>query len=488
MPAGLYVLVAYGAQDIYLTGGNPEINHFKYTLKTHAHHAKEVVIFNPEGYSGPPEKQKTNEIKFPITRIGDLLHSTNLLYTLPALKVPHHTQVDNPYSQIRWIKKPGIGLIDEIKVNVGGTEVQTLDRDRMLSIYYTDLSVDERTLYNKMIGDIPDLVSPEIGPYQRTDTITDPSGDDTTYPYTTESDTFSLPETRLRIPLLTWFTRSLEKALPVGFLTRHECVITIRTRPWRDLIQIRDTENSDWISPPSDFKLDEYLVSAWEPNPLLEGVYYFLNDTVRTQMAREEIRVPVFQLRRYTKTTAQSRSYFANSSGVETNIMANLSSVTFNLRQESNPVSRMFILARRDDFNTQNNWTRLGNWDIENIGRDGSGNIYSYTDNIIHSSTFKLNGNEIFEDLPFEYMSLYDPYVHSTGSGNSGIGCYSFGIHNTPIRSTGTVNLGRVRDPTLTVNVTPSGISPSGYDIILFIESVNWFRYRNGYAGIMYST
>ena len=490
MPGGLFVLLAYGAQDTYLTGGNPEINHFRYVLRTHVHHAKEPVDINPEGYNGPPDRNRVLELRFPITRVGDLLHSANLLFTLPALRVPDVSDASG-YSQIRWVRRPGISLIEEARVIVGGSEVQTMDRERMLAIYQTDLRDEERVLYDTMIGDIPSLINPASGPLKRNTTV-DPSGNPSTYPYAQTTDVWSLPETRLRVPLLFWFTRTISEALPVGFLTRHECEIVLRLRPWSRLIQVRNTEDDEWTAPPSDFNLTDYLSTAsnssWEPNPILEGVYYFLNDSDRNQFAREEIRVPVLQLRRYDETTSQTRGYFAAGSDVQTNTGVQLSSVSFRIRQESNPVSRLFVIARRDDYMERNEWSRLGNWPTSDSGRDASDTLYPYEDPIIQTFNLRFNGNEVLEELPREYLTLFDPYKHSSGRGNSGIACYSFGIENRPDKTSGTSNFGRIRDPIVTVNVTPASVAPSGYTVTLLVESVNWFRYMSGLAGLVYAT
>lgn len=491
MPGGLYVLVAYGAQDAYLTGGNPEINHFRYVLRTHIHHAKEPVDIYPEGFNGPPDRNRSLEMRFPVGRVGDLLYSMNLLYTLPAIRVPDPVEDTSGFQQIRWVRRPGLALIEEMRVIVGGTEVQVMDSERMLAISQMDLEDEDRDLYDKMVGDIPALVDPVNGPFQRA-SATDPSGNSTTYPYAKPGDTKSLPEIRLRIPTLFWFTRSIREALPIGFLTRHECEVIVRLRPWSKLLQVRNTEDDDWESPSAAFQLDSYISPGsgldWEPNPVMESVYYFLNDTERMRMARSEILVPVLQLRRYDETTSQTRGFFAASVEGQNTSNVQLSSVTFRVRQESNPVSRLFAIARREDFVDRNAWERLGNWTRPDTGRDASDLVFGYDDEIIQSFTLRFNGNEVLDELPREYLTLFDPYQHSKGRGNPGIACYSFGIVNRPDRTSGTANFGRVRDPMITVGVTPASVAPSGYNVTLLVESVNWFRYLSGFAGLVYAT
>lgn len=492
MPGGIYILVAYGAQDTYLTGGNPDVNHFKYVLKTHIHHAKEPVELSPDGYNGPPERIRNIDIKFPIERVGDLLYSANLLFTLPALRIPDHAEDTSGFSQVRWVKCPGMALIEEMKVIVGGTEVQTLDSERLLTLTEIDLRDEERETYNLMVGNIPELTNPTIGVYRRNSGTVDPSGNTSFYPYAKPDDDFSIPETRVRVPTMFWFTRHISEALPVGFLTRHEAEIILRLKPWNKLLQVRKTEDDDWAPPPSDFDLNEYLSVAsnysWNPNPIIEGVYYFLNNDYRNEMARQEIRVPVYQLRRYDETTTQNRSYFAEAASQPTISGSQLSSVSFRVRQETNPVSRIMCMARRIDFIDNNDWMTLGNWLDESTGRDQSDNLLGYEKPIIQSFTLQFNGNDVFDKLPREYLTRFDPYAHSKGRGNEGIACYSFGIENKPEYTSGTVNFGRIRDPIITIDVTPATIAPSGYSVMVLVESVNWFKYTSGFAGLIYST
>ena len=64
-------LVAYGAQDVYLTG-KPEITFFKAVYKRHTNFAIECI---PQTFLGNPGSGKT--VSCPLTRNGDLV--TNMV-------------------------------------------------------------------------------------------------------------------------------------------------------------------------------------------------------------------------------------------------------------------------------------------------------------------------------------------------------------------------------------------------------------------------
>ena len=80
MGGGLMQLVAYGAQDVYLTG-NPQITFFKVVYRRHTNFAVENIeqVFN--GFVDFGRK-----LTVTVSRNGDLIHKCYLRVVLPALK------------------------------------------------------------------------------------------------------------------------------------------------------------------------------------------------------------------------------------------------------------------------------------------------------------------------------------------------------------------------------------------------------------------
>ena len=80
MGGGLMQLVAYGAQDIYLTG-NPQITFFKVVYRRHTNFSVEAV---EQTFTGNVEfGGKCNVI---VSRSGDLIGSTIIEVSLPTFK------------------------------------------------------------------------------------------------------------------------------------------------------------------------------------------------------------------------------------------------------------------------------------------------------------------------------------------------------------------------------------------------------------------
>ena len=84
MGGGLMQLVAYGAQDVYLTG-NPQITFWKVTYRRYTNFSMESIeqTFNGQADFG-------RRVTCTISRNGDLAYRTYLQVTLPEISSPRH--------------------------------------------------------------------------------------------------------------------------------------------------------------------------------------------------------------------------------------------------------------------------------------------------------------------------------------------------------------------------------------------------------------
>ena len=102
MGGGLMQLVAYGAQDIYLTG-NPQITFFKVVYRRHTNFAMEAIEQTFNGTVGAGNRQTAT-----ISRNGDLVGRMYLEFTATAgaddMNVGHHT-------------------IDSVELEIGGQQI-----------------------------------------------------------------------------------------------------------------------------------------------------------------------------------------------------------------------------------------------------------------------------------------------------------------------------------------------------------------------------
>merc|ERR1712036_198353 len=113
MGGGLMQLVAYGAQDVYLTG-NPQITFWKVTYRRHTNFAMESIeqTFNGQADFG-------RRVTCTISRNGDLAYRTYLQVTLPEINQEMAGANDHGV-YARWLDSPGEQLISQVEVEIGG--------------------------------------------------------------------------------------------------------------------------------------------------------------------------------------------------------------------------------------------------------------------------------------------------------------------------------------------------------------------------------
>ena len=103
-------LVAYGAQDIYLTG-NPQITFFKVVYRRHTNFSIESIQSTFDGDIGFGKKVVAS-----ISRSGDLIHQIVLEVDLPQITATS----GNPIS---WVNSIGHGIIEYAELEIGGQSV-----------------------------------------------------------------------------------------------------------------------------------------------------------------------------------------------------------------------------------------------------------------------------------------------------------------------------------------------------------------------------
>ena len=107
-------LVAYGAQDIYLTG-NPQITFWKVVYRRHTNFAMESI---EQTFNGTADFGK--RVTCTISRNGDLIHRVYLQVTLPAVSC---VSSSTSSACFRWVNYVGHTLINNVEVEIGGQRI-----------------------------------------------------------------------------------------------------------------------------------------------------------------------------------------------------------------------------------------------------------------------------------------------------------------------------------------------------------------------------
>jgi len=193
MAGGLMQLVAYGAQDVYLTG-NPQITFFKVVYRRHTNFSMEAskVTLN-----GNPDFGRHSTVT--ITRNGDLITEMYLMVTV------NNVQDTTFAGKFAWVRRLGYALIKNIEVQIGGSQIDK-HYGTWMNIWYELTHTTEKELsLKKMIGDVPELTQ-----------LADPRA----------NGTFK-DEYTMYIPLNFWFCRNPGLALPLIALQYHEVRLEI---------------------------------------------------------------------------------------------------------------------------------------------------------------------------------------------------------------------------------------------------------------------
>jgi len=174
MGGGLLQLVAYGAQDVYLTG-NPQITFFKVVYRRHTNFAIEAI---QQTFNGNPNYGQ--RVTCQISRNGDLIHRMYLVVDLSS-----NNTLLCPYF--------GLRLIDYVEIEIGGQKIDKHFSHWMYIWNELSLPVSKRYGYNEMVGAAG-------GKLKNT----------------------------LYIPLEFWFCRNVGLALPLIALQYHEVKINLQ--------------------------------------------------------------------------------------------------------------------------------------------------------------------------------------------------------------------------------------------------------------------
>lgn len=300
MGGGLMQLVAYGAQDIYLTG-NPKITFFKVVYRRHTNFALESI---EQTFNGTVDFGR--KVSCSVSRNGDLIHKVYLQVELPS--------VDPSGGNFNWVENIGHVLIDEVTIEVGG---QTIDRHygEWLTIWNELTQTSEKANgYDAMIGNV--------------DTLTGNAAAETTPAYT------------LYVPLQFWFCRNAGLALPLIALQFHEVKFNISFRPVTQCYTlsagtISPTTPSitnaslyvDYIYLDTDERRQfaqvqhEYLIEQLQTT----GSESFSNSAVKSKLTlNHPCKELVWVMHTAAKETANDWSDFTNASGVDTLVDAKL--------------------------------------------------------------------------------------------------------------------------------------------------------------------
>jgi hypothetical protein len=134
-------LVAYGAQDVYLTG-EPQITFFKVVYRRHTNFSVEPIV---QTFSGASDFGRT--VTCNINRNGDLISK---MYVVVDLDEKLNTNWG-------YVSRLGHALIESAKVEIGGSKIDEHYGDWLNIWHELSRNTSHDRGYDRMIGNVSEL-------------------------------------------------------------------------------------------------------------------------------------------------------------------------------------------------------------------------------------------------------------------------------------------------------------------------------------------
>ena len=529
MGGGLMQLVAYGAQDVYLTG-NPQITFWKVTYRRHTNYAMESIeqTFNGQADFG-------RRVTCTVSRNGDLAFRTYLQVTLPEINQSMVTSTQNDGTTgcfARWLDCPGEQLISQVEVEIGGQRIDRQYGDWMHIWNQLTLTSEQEVGYNKMIGNTTQLTYLTDPSYAAVDGPCESSA-----PKQVCAPRNALPETTLYVPLQFWFCRNPGLALPLIALQYHEVKINLDLRPIDEcLFAVNDT-NASSGSVKATTAYNQSLVAA-----SLYVDYIFLDTDERRRMAQNPHEYLIEQLQ-----FTGDESVGSSSNKIKLNFNHPCKELIWVVQPDANVDycasleggNDLYHLFGAQPFNYSDALDSLPNALLAfsasargsgtdvingNLFDDGAAgavdgaddtaadvgvalandagaststvsdagsfvlaetalNMHCWGENPVVTAKLQLNGQDRFSEREGTYFDLVQPFQHHTRHPDTGINVYSFALRPEEHQPSGTCNFSRIDNATLQLvlsNATVSGTATA--KVRVYATNYNVLRVMSAWA------
>jgi hypothetical protein len=449
-------LVAYGAQDVYLTG-QPKVTFFQAVYKRHTNFAMENIQQTVNGTA-----TSSGRVSVTIARNGDLVGN---MYV--ALQTNAGAQVltsSNSAFDMCWVAERAVAAVE---LTIGGQRIDKHYQTWFRLYAEVFLGESDKINYGKMTS------SPI------------PTGETTNKTY-------------VYLPLLFFFNRNPGLYLPLIALQYHEVRLdfdltsyitsyfgaTPTFEVWANYVYL-DTEERRRFAQ----KGHEYLI---------EQVQHTGGDSLGStnSTVRLSFNHPVKEL---------IWCYQNGTTGPSTNLnsMWNFSTSSANVQVTCNTaaiLSQGVVLPHllgapmltsnisgisSGMFGTSNTSTSCG-WVEEGSAIQSGTGITMQSVEVGPLQNFKviLNGQDRFKEQLGKYFNQYQPYVYHTGTPYPGIYVYSFALQPEEHQPTGTCNFSRIDNAQVSVNMKSIAVNSLQK---MFAINYNILRIQSGMGGLAFS-
>jgi hypothetical protein len=473
-------LVAYGAQDIYLTG-KPQITFFRLMTRRYTNFAMEAI---EQTFNGQPTFGR--KVTCTISRNGDLAHrmlleidlsmspnqlsnsvfagSTDVIVPGGVSTVSHFDADAGVNQQIatgttsanvagsgEWIQRVanrlnaarlGHLMIEKLEIEIGGQIIDTHYGEWMdMWAQLTHSEEQWKKLSTLINGSLAELDECATG-----------------------SDTSA----KLYVPLQFWFNCNPGLALPLIALQYHEVKLHVYFQSKACLNRVGDFANVD---------LDQVLLYV---------DYIYLDTDERRRFASQSHEYLIEQLQVNGPTSVAATNQHANIN------------LNFN-----HPVKELVWRVQNvSDEDTFNYWPTPFNANTLSDNTDLNTRAHN---EYLERAKLQLNGQDRFSAREGSYFRCVQPYQHHTGGHNQnprnatgGFYCYSFALRPEEHQPSGTCNFSRLDSATLQLDfndLTATNVLGTGgrtpinqaKEVVVYARNYNVLRIMSGMGGLAYS-
>ena len=448
-------LVAYGAQDVYLTG-QPKVTFFQAVYKRHTNFAMENI---QQTVNGTPSN--SGRVSVTIARNGDLVGDMYIRLVPTQAGISNLTSTNANYD-MNWVAERSIA---DIELTIGGQRI-----DKHYQAWwrlYAELFLGESDKIN--YGRMTSSPVPFI---------------DTTNPNS------------VYLPLLFFFNRNPGLYLPLIALQYHEVRMDFdltsyftnyfgASSPvfevWANYVYLDTEERRRFAQKGHEYLIEQVQHTGGDAITLATTPGLAASATAQT--IRLSFNHPVKEL----------IWCYQNTVATATNSMWNFSSSAANVNVTCSPLPSVAISPLPHTVGAPRLFSNVGaitgTAAVSNVFwvEEGSSNVTAATAMEVGPlSTFKLvlNGQDRFKEQSGKYFNQYQPYVYHTGVPYPGIYAYSFALQPEEHQPTGTCNFSRIDNAQVAIAIKGCATTPLQR---MFAVNYNILRIQSGMGGLAFS-
>ncbi len=535
MGGGLMQLVAYGAQDVYLTG-NPQITFFKVVYRRHTNFSVEPI---QQVFNGAADFGRT--VTCNLNRNGDLI--TNMY---AVVKLNDLSEGDNKWGYVRRL---GYALIEETKVEIGGSKIDEQYGDWLNIWHELSHKVGQERGHAKLVGDVAELTNLTEGH----------------------------PAYTLYVPLAYWFNRHNGLALPLIALQYHDVRVTIQYRRASECVNYAGSASAPAVSMDDSYLLIDYVYLDSEERKrfaqasheyLIEQLQFTGSESLTTVNNKYRLNfnhpskylIWAAHLDKYTASSQYiawatdgnweaarelwaKRAWLATRTGLNASTASVVISVdgssmnevvqpsidSVNLGQTAlaqivdekidaqlvfvgstgtnTEASTNNVVILRNDITSEDMSQTVADLLVDATSSTNAENFFNFGDNSVNArdwfnygrnvdgtsncvteAKLQLNGHDRFQARDGNYFNYVQPYQHFSNTPADGINVYSFALKPEEHQPSGSCNFSRIDNATLNVTCAGLDVSTSNSSVVnIYTVNYNVLRVMSGMAGTAYS-